>query len=118
MWPRVSEFFFSLWLACSWMIFGYKPNTPLFLNDILCFILITFFSIGSYITPLRRIYLFNLLMGIWLIVFSTFPFVGEIAKQNYVSLGLILFMFAIIPSPAERAPYDWEKFMENRKNKK
>lgn len=117
MWPRISEFFFSLWLAVSWMIFGYKPNTPLFVNDMICFVLIALFSLGSYAFALRRLYLFNLLMAIWLIVFSVFSFVGEVPRQNYVSLGLLLFIFALIPSPTERPSYDWERFMENRKGK-
>ncbi len=118
MWARISEFFFALWLAISFIIFHYDPKFPLLTNDLISFALIAFFSLGSYVAKLRRLYLMNFAMGIWLMIFSLQPFVPDGPRQNYISLGLLLLTFAVIPCHSEQAPYDWLIFMKNRKKHK
>lgn len=95
----------------SWMIFGYSENFPiLFTHDLIVFILISFFSLGSYLYKLRRVHLFNVVVAIWLIAFSLTSLVPFVERQNYIVIALLLLMFAIIPSPTDEAPYDWQRF--------
>lgn len=112
MWGRILEFTLGIWLAISWIIFGYKNLTLLLWNDFLCFILITLFSLLSYVEKLRHLHILNFFLGIWLIILSYMIRADfEVNAQNYMTLAILLLMLSIIPSHANRPPYQWIKFM-------
>ncbi len=113
MWPRVVEFMLACWLAISPFIFSY-PGSALFLwfNDFSCASLMAIFSLLSYYEHLRKLHLCNLAISLYLISLSYF-FKGstfEAPLQNYMVLGLLLLMIAILPTDADKPPKPWRDF--------
>lgn len=118
MWARDFEFFIGIWIAISWLVFDYRGPAHLVINDIICCLLIMFFALASYTKKFGHIHLFNFVMGIWLICFHFFFDIPFAASQNYIVLGLLLLMFSLVPSHAERPPVAWIEFMRARENRK
>lgn len=118
MWARHFEFVLGLWLAISWLIFGYNAD-QLFLgvNDGVCFVLITLFSFMSYYRPLRWLHLMNLLISFWLIAiaYSSSTTIHEGPYQNYMVVGFLLMMFAIIPAYSNDPPEAWQDYLNKRR---
>lgn len=111
MWARIVEFMMACWLAISPFIFRY-PDEPIFLwaNDLICSLLIAFFSLICYVKKLRKMHLWNLAIAIWLFYAGYFFDLPKIPSQNYIVLALLLLMIAIIPSEAEKPPIPWRDF--------
>lgn len=83
-------------------------------NDFTVATLIALFSLGTYYKPLRKIHLVNLAIALYLIflsyLFQDSPMYA--ALQNYMVLGIIILMTAIIPSEATKPPIPWRKYYE------
>jgi hypothetical protein len=118
MWARHFEFVLALWLAISWLIFGYTGD-QLFLgvNDGICFILITLFSLLSYYHALRKLHLMNLAVSAWLIglAYTSASSIHEGPYQNYMVVGFLLLMFAIIPVYSNDPPEAWQNYLKKRR---
>ena len=113
MWARIVEFMLACWLAISPFIFGYPSGISFFwINDLICSSLIIFFSLICYYKPLRKMHLFNLLIAFYLIIVSyalkSSPFYQPL--QNYIVLGILLLMLALVPSEASKPPMPWRDF--------
>lgn len=117
MWARVVEFMLACWLAISPFIFSY-PKDALFYwyNDLITCSLIAFFSLASYHTPIRKLHLCNLTIAFYLITLCFFFQADGLYAplQNYMVLGILLLMIAIIPTHADQPPVGWRKFFEKK----
>ena len=112
MWARTVEVVLGIWLAISWILFGYKEETTLLYHDFSCFFLISCFSLLSYLTKLRHLHLLNFLIAVWLAIFSYYiRGIGfENPAQNYMTLAWLLLMLSIVPTHARRPPYQWIQY--------
>ncbi len=113
MWARVVEFMLACWLAISPFIFAYPSDVSFFwVNDFATSVVIGFFSLISFYRPLKKMHLCNLLVSAYLIalpyIFKDSPM--QPALQNYMVLGLIFFMLAIVPTDASHQPKPWRDF--------
>jgi len=113
MWARVVEFMLACWLAVSPFIFQYPDDAIFFwCSDLITSSLIAFFALISIYLPLRKMHLCNLIVSFYLIAVAYFlkesPLQG--ALQNYVVLGLLLLMIAIVPTDADKPPKPWRDF--------
>lgn len=118
MWARTIEFMLGVWLGISWIIFKYTDQTEFLMwNDFACFILISCFSLLSYAEKLRHLHLMNFVVGAWLAAFSYYVrHIGlDPSAENYMTLALLLLIFSIIPTHARRPPYQWIKYMDEKK---
>lgn len=117
MWARVMEFALACWLALSPFIFRYdESGHDLLLNDLVCAFLITVWAFLSFWRPLEKIHLLNIPVALWLIGLA---FVQESAPppppyQNYILVGVLLLVFAIIPSRASDPPQGWSTYVKDR----
>jgi hypothetical protein len=117
MWARVIEVMLACWLAISPFIFRHSPGeTFLKLTDPLCAVAIAVFSLLSYRPSLEKLHLLNLVVAGWLIGAGFFAAASPPppALQNEVVVGLLLLMFAILPSHASLPPRSWREFYGSR----
>jgi hypothetical protein len=100
------------WLLISPFIFHYG-DAPLawWINDNVVGLAVIAFGLFSFWRPTRRMHLLSILAALWLMGYGRFghdyPFPP--AAQNYITLGLLLLMVAVIPSRASRPPDAWFK---------
>lgn len=112
MWSRTVEFMLGCWLAMSPFIFNHPPGEAhLWWTDLGGAAAICFLSAISFIRSTKRAHLLLIPIGGWLIA-SGYLFGGhpvEPALQNHVIAGLLLLMFAVIPSESSRPPKGWRE---------
>ena len=113
MWARVVEFMLACWLSISPFVFRYPDEATFFwANDLTCSSLIAIFALISYRVSLRKMHLCNLIIAIYLIALSYFLQSSTYyeALQNYMVLGILLLMIAIIPTHADKPPKAWQDY--------
>lgn len=118
MWARVVEVMIAIWLALSPFIFHHPAEERfLWVNDFICACLVALFALLSFWRPLRKIHLVTMVLALWLwsLGYGDFPEKASAAVQNFVVIGLLLLMTAIVPSDSERPSFSWQKFMEKKK---
>lgn len=117
MWARVVEVMLACWMALSPFIFRHPADaTTLWVIDYTAAALIALFALLAIAKPLRKAHLGNLAVGAILVGIAFFhpesppppPY------QNYVTIGLLLMMFAIVPSAAHEPPVPWQEYYEQR----
>jgi len=110
MWARHMEFALALWLAMSPFVFRHPGGElALWLHDFAAASVLATLSLVSHWRPLRRAHLLSLALATWLIVAGWWQSQGTglhppPAYQNWLLVGLLLAMFAIVPSEASRPP--------------
>lgn len=117
MWARMIEFALGLWLSVSPYVFGYAYDAALqWVNDYACATLIAVLSLASYKRSLSRLHLLNVVIAVWLIGVGFFAHATPPppAFQNYVCIGLLLGMFAIIPSRCDIPPRRWRAYYREK----
>ena len=112
MWPRMVEILIAIWLAASPFVLGHIDEHPaLSISDIACGVIIAASAVISFSEHWRRMHLGELAVAAWLLGFgylgSSEPLPG---LQNDILVALVLMMFAIIPSEANRPPRSWRTF--------
>lgn len=112
MWPRVVECMLGCWLLISPFVFRYEDRgAAWWINDHAIGLAVIAFGLMSYWRPTRRMHLLSVAAALWLVLYGRFgheyPFPP--AAQNYITLGLLLLMLAIIPSRASQPPEAWRK---------
>lgn len=110
MWARVVEFMLGCWLAISPFVFRYGPeDTFQMMTDFALAAAITTLSLLSYWQPTRQAHLLTALLALGMIVYGRFaaPVPIPAALQNYILVGLLLLMFAIVPNHASQPPPAW-----------
>lgn len=117
MWSRNVEMMLGVWLSLSPFIFGHPDEKIIWwINDFACALLIVTIALLAYWGPLRRIHLLSVGIALWLIGFGYFsaPYPTPPALQNHILVGLLLAMFAIVPSHASQPSLAWRQFEEQR----
>lgn len=116
MWARLFEFMLALWLSISPFIFRHGADeTFLWVNDLSCASIIAVLSLASYNKRIEKIHLWNIAVGFWLIAVGAFraPPPPPAPMQNQVVVGLLLLMFAVIPSRSHEPSRAWQRFYES-----
>lgn len=115
MWARVIEIMLGGWLALGgFMIVGAEGQHSGWLHDFACAAAIIAFALLSFWPRFQKAHLLGLAVAVWLIG------IGFIQPdppplpvyQNYVLVGALLIMFAIVPSRASDPPRRWREFYE------
>jgi hypothetical protein len=106
MWARAIEVMLGCWLAISPFIFRHSPaERMLWINDLTSGFVIVTLALLSLWLPLRYMHLAITVPACWLIIFGYMAgYPSPPASQNHIVLGLLLFMFAIIPNDANMPP--------------
>jgi len=119
MWARKVEIGIALWLAASPFVFGYaRDDVGRWVNDFGCAVLIAGAALLSHASRFRRAHLVSLAVAAWLVglgwnlAWST-ENPSPIA-ENWVGVGLVLLIFAIVPSEALQPPMGWRRTSERR----
>jgi hypothetical protein len=110
MWPRTIEVMFGAWLVISPFVFRATPGAePYTANAVACGATIMLCSMLSFWRPLRRAHLGTLLVALWVAghgyFFAERP--GPPAAQNELMTGLLILIFAILPSENNAPPEPW-----------
>ena len=117
MWARVTEIILAVWLALSPFIFHYSHDEPFFwVNSFVCSFFVALFALLSFCHSLKKIHLLTIGIALWLwgLGYSTFPVHPLPILENFVVIGLLLFMFAIVPSHSEQLSHSWREFMKKK----
>jgi hypothetical protein len=104
MWARVIELMLGLWLVISPFIFAHAAAT----HHVICGTAVVTFALLSFRYSFRYAHLGIGLVALWLIAAGYVT--GHPAppsSQNYILVGLLLLMFAIIPNEANLPPRAW-----------
>jgi hypothetical protein len=123
MWPRIGEILLGIWLLAGPFVFATPPDanaerattlgggTLTILLALLC-----------WWPPAEKAHLATLAVAAWLIGFGYFSGGGPAAPspsgQSMLTVGLLLAMFAILPSRAAEPPRAWREFLEKTPNRK
>ena len=113
MWPRVVEVMLGCWLALSPFIFRHAAGQRgLWFNDMFCGAAVMAIALLSCWPPCRRAHLAIMGVSLWLVGFGYFgaPHPAPPALQNDILVGMLLLMFAIIPSEANLPPHSWRAY--------
>ena len=114
MWPRVAELLIAAWLAASPWVLPVPTGAEFFLhaNALTCAALIALFALLSFRAALEKAHLLSLAVALWIIgIAFTAPNPPPPAMyQNFVVVGLLLLMIAVLPSHASEPPRDWREF--------
>jgi len=116
MWARLFEFMLALWLSVSPFIFRHAADeTFLWASDLSCASIIAVLSLASFNKRIEKIHLLNIAVGLWLIAVGAFRAESPPppAMQNQIVVGLLLLMFAVIPSRSDEPPRAWQRFYES-----
>lgn len=110
MWPRVVEVMLGCWLAISPATFLRSQATvALWIADLLVATLVICLALASFWPPLRRAHLAIVAIALWLIgstmLVTSYP--APPPDQNHLVVGILLLMFAVIPSHASDPPAGW-----------
>jgi len=117
MWPRTVELMLACWLAISPFIFRYPAEASrLWWHDFAVATLIGVLAFASFARRWRRTHLLELLIAIWLIAYGwiTAEGIHDAPRQNWMCLGLLLLMVAIIPTDCDQPPYAWQEWNRQR----
>jgi hypothetical protein len=112
MWPRVIELMLGVWLLVSPFVFRDTARAAEYVvNDAVSGAVVVLLSLLAFWRPLRRANLATLAMGLWLASYGYFsaPRPGPPGAQNDLVIGLLLLLFAIIPTDANRPPDTWAR---------
>jgi hypothetical protein len=115
MWARVVEFMLGCWLAVSPFVFAhYAESGRLTATDWTAASLVMVLALLSYWPPLVRIHLLTAIVAIGLVTIGRLSS-GEHpppGAQNHIVVGLLLLMFALVPSHATQPPPAWRAYVE------
>ena len=111
MWPRTTETLLACWLAISPFVFGYAADAAmLWTVTWIAATLVAGFSLLSFIHPLRRAHLLNLIVAAGLIGFGWIT-AGDPPgppQQNCILVGLLLLMTGVLPTDCVQPPEAWQ----------
>jgi hypothetical protein len=115
MWARISEIICGLWLIGSRFFLSYG-DMPLNESDFIIPALTLLFAALSYVGPLNKMHLFQVIPAGWLLYISySYPTPWlPFGLQNHILVALLLLTFALIPSKASDHPRPWKKFLRER----
>ena len=109
MWARDIEICIGIWLLISPFVFGHGDGEIGFwATDLACGTAVLALALLSYVRRLRRIHLAELAAALWLLGYGWWTAYSNDPppppSQNHVIVGILVAMFAIIPSHASEPP--------------
>jgi hypothetical protein len=113
MWARTVEVMLGCWLAISPFVFHHAADeAALWWNDLGTAAVVIAFALGSLYRPLRHAHLLTLLVAAWLVGFGyvTSLSAASPASQNQIAVGLLLLIFAIVPTESNKPPESWREY--------
>lgn len=117
MWPRVAELLIAAWLASSPWILAAPAGAEFFLraNALGCAALIALFALLSFRAALEKAHLLSIAVALWIIgvAFAAPNPPPPAMYQNFVVVGLLLLLIAVLPSRASEPPKAWRDFIAN-----
>lgn len=111
MWARVMEFALGCWVLCSPFIFRAEHRGAMIsLVDFACGAMIISFALLSYLERTRYAHLGTLVLSLGMIIVPRVMLAPEVppAGENFMMIGLLLLMFAMVPNQASRPPQAWQ----------
>lgn len=119
MWARGIEVMLGLWLAIAPFVFGHfgEPGMGrLVASDLAAGTLVVLLAVVSFWRRAGRAHLAELAVAVWLVAFGrfAFDFPPPPGAQNELLVGLVLVLFAIVPTRAADPPARWRAFYEER----
>jgi hypothetical protein len=112
MWPRIVELMVGVWLLLSPFVFRHDARElALWWVDLASGSAVIACSLVSFWSPLRRAHFATLGVALSLIAaaFAEGGGSSTSAQQNHVMVGLVLAMFAIVPSQTNLPPHSWRE---------
>ena len=106
-WARIIEMMLGIWLVSSVWIFANADS----MHDIACGIAIVALAALSLSERFGRAHLIILPFAGWLVIWgyiSGYP--SPSAAQNQIIVGILLGMFAIIPTRTGEIPASWQRY--------
>jgi hypothetical protein len=103
----------AAWLLVSPLVFGGPPgDCPDLVPTWVAASLVALFALLSFRPKLSRMHVTNLAVGAWLIGRGIVVAGERIlpAQENDVIVGLLLLMFAVVPTHASVPPRAWREF--------
>jgi hypothetical protein len=114
MWPRVVELLIAAWLASSPWLLAAPADAEFFLraNALICATLIALFALLSFRAALEKAHLLTVAVALWIIgvAFAAPNPPPPAPYQNFVVVGLLLLLIAVLPSRASEPPKAWRDF--------
>ncbi len=111
MWPRVVEFMLGCWLLCSPFIFrgDHRGDVDTWIDFALGGLVTTMAALAFW-RPTRYSHVVTLAVALMMFLVPRFTLSPEIspAGQNFMMVGLLLLMFALVPNQAFSAPQAWQ----------
>jgi hypothetical protein len=112
MWPRVVELMLGAWLLVSVFVFAGTPGQEAYtFGDAVCGAAVIAASLLAFWRPLRRANVATLAVALWLVGYGYLAAArpGPPAAQNDLVIGLLLLLFAILPTEVNRPPDGWTR---------
>ena len=118
MWPRLAELLIAVWLAASPWLLPMPGGAGAFLraNALVCAGLVALFALLSFRRALAKAHLLSLGVAVWLaaVAIAAPDPPPPAAYQNCMVVGLLLLLFAVVPSRASEAPSGWQEFYRSQ----
>jgi hypothetical protein len=118
MWPRVVELLIAAWLASSPWIFAAPADADFLLrvNALVCATLIALFALLSFHPAWERAHVLTIAVALWIIgvAFAAPNPPPPAPYQNFVVVGLLLLLIAVLPSRASEPPRGWREFYHKK----
>ena len=115
MWARVTEFMLGCWMLCSPFIFRgeHRGDAPV-IWDFTAGVLMITFALLSFWERTRYAHIGNLLLAIGMVLGPRIALAPEIppAGENFMMIGLLLLMFAMVPNLASHPPHAWRSLAQ------
>jgi hypothetical protein len=110
MWPRVVEVMLGCWLLVTPFVFRDTPAVGEYTaNAVVSAALLIAASLLTFWRRTRLAHLGTAVVALWLICHGYFAAArpGPPAAQNEIVVGLVLLLFAILPSETNEVPLPW-----------
>lgn len=112
MWQRTIEIMLAVWLSISPFIFQHPPdNTLWWYHDWIVAFLILVLASAAFIETFRFSHFLEIPIALWLIGFGWYSggaSMGAPAEQNWMIVGLLILMTAILPTDSTDTPTNWQ----------